>query len=128
MFRSNGSENPRINSSKVNLSGQKIWLWIFGAMFVVPEVLWGDLLKVLKISFLPIYQDVQTFTENPSIAFLVIIIEVIGISGVIYLINKAGFKNRYYLKYVFNIFLVIILLLLLLGLFFSYSISQINFL
>ena len=67
---------------------QKIWMWIFIAMFAVPEILWGGLIKIFKISFLPIYKDIQYFSDNPGVALLLIVIEIIGISGVIYLIIK----------------------------------------
>ncbi len=107
---------------------QKIWLCIFGAMFTVPEILWGDLLKIFKISLLPIYKDTQLFNDKPNLAFLIIVIEIIGISGITYLFNKSNLKNIIFLKYISNIFLVVVLLILLLSLFLSYSINQINFL
>lgn len=106
---------------------QKIWLWIFGAMFLVPEVLWGNLLKIFKISFLPVYRNVQIFTENPNIAFLVIIVEIIGVSGIIYLLSKKDLGVSIKLKYILNTLLVIILLILLMSLYLSYGVSQISF-
>ncbi|MCX6718455.1 MAG: hypothetical protein NTY81_02530 [Candidatus Staskawiczbacteria bacterium] len=106
---------------------QKIWLWIFMAMFAVPEILWGNLIKIFKISFLPIYKNIKYFTDEPMIAFLVIIIEIIGISGIIYLLNKKDAKINTILKYALDIVLVIILLVLVLSLCLSYSMSRINF-
>ena len=106
---------------------QKIWLWISGAMFLVPEILWGNLLKIFKISFLPIYKNVQIFTDNPSVAFLIIITEIIGVSGIIYLLNKKDSEVSIKFRYVSNILLVIILLILLISLYLSYGVSQINF-
>jgi len=105
---------------------QKIWLWIFIAMFAVPEILWGSLIKVFKISFLPLYKDVQYFSDNPGVAFLLIIIEIIGISGIIYLLNKKSLSVSLKLKYIFNILLIIILVILVISLFLSYGMSKIN--
>lgn len=105
---------------------QKVWLWIFGAMFVVPEVLWGNLVKVFKISLLPVYKDVQLFTDKPIIAFLVIIIEIVGLSGVIYLLNKKSLVKNVYIKYTLDLVLAAILAALLLSLFLSYVMTKIR--
>ncbi len=102
-------------------------MWIFIAMFAVPEILWGGLIKIFKISFLPIYKDIQYFSDNPGVALLLIVIEIIGISGVIYLINKKCPAINLKLKIVINIILIIILVMLVLSLFLSYGVGQINF-
>lgn len=107
---------------------QKTWLWVFGAMFVVPEALWGNIVKILKLSFLPIFRSPKFFAQNPKLAFAVIIIEAIGIIGVIYLINRSALNLSKIFKYIFNTILVIILLVLLLSLYLSYGVSQIHFL
>lgn len=105
---------------------QKIWLWIFGAMFLVPEVLWGPLVKALNFSFLPIYGNVQVFTESPMVAYLVVILEIIGVAGLIYLFNKIyrGSKLRYLLCGI----LVFILIFLIISLLFTYTISNMHLL
>jgi len=106
---------------------KKIWLWIFLAMFAIPEILWGNLIKILELPIIPAYRDVQYFSDNPSIAFLLITVEIIGVSGVIYFLNKKNVNINLKLKYIFNILLVIILVMLVASLFFSYGMSQINF-
>jgi len=105
---------------------QKTWLWIFGAMFIVPEVLWGNLIGILHMPLLPFYGNVQIFTDNPMIAYLVIIIEIIGVGGLIYLSNKQYHGTK--LNYLFNIILILVLLLLIASLFLSYAISNMNLL
>ncbi|OGZ79174.1 MAG: hypothetical protein A2358_04245 [Candidatus Staskawiczbacteria bacterium RIFOXYB1_FULL_37_44] len=105
---------------------QKIWMWIFIAMFAVPEILWGDIVKILKISFIPIYKSVQYFTDKPGIAFLVIIVEIIGISGIFYLLNKKVKKINVVLKYILDAILVIIFFALVISLYLSYAVSRIN--
>jgi hypothetical protein len=106
---------------------EKIWMWIFIAMFAVPEILWGNLIKVFGIYFFPIYKNIQFFIDTPSLAFLVIAIEIIGVSGVFYIINKKQVGLPLNLKYVFNIVLVIIFLVLLASLYLSYVATQISF-
>ena len=106
---------------------QKIWAWIFGAMFIVPEILWGNITKSLHFSFLPIYRSVQLFTDNPILAFAVIIMETFGIIGIIYLLNRGGFLIPLIVKYISNIVLGIILLLLLLSLCLTFVVTQISF-
>jgi len=106
---------------------QKIWLGLSAAMFVIPEVMWGNLIQIFKISFLPIYKDVQLFTDKPLLAFLIIILEISGTLGCIYLLNRKKYTNNIYLKYIINIILVIILLALILSLFLSFVMSQISF-
>jgi len=105
---------------------QKIWLWIFIAMFVLPEILWGNLIRILKISFLPIYRDVQYFNDTPIVAFLIIIIETIGISGIFYLFNKKDIRINISLKFFLNVLLAIIFLALIVSLYLSYAMSQIS--
>lgn len=105
---------------------QKIWAWIFGAMVVVPEVLWGNLIKALHIPVLPIYGNVQIFTSKPSLAYLVITMEIVGVIGLTYLFNR-GFRIGK-LKYLFNALLGLILLLLIISFCLSYAISNMQLL
>ena len=106
---------------------QKIWMWIFVAMFAIPEILWGNLLGILKISFLPIYKNIQIFTDKPTLAFLVIVSEVIGIFGIFYLFNRKSNVSNIWVKYVLNVLLSIIFLLLLISLYLSIVATQIRF-
>ena len=104
---------------------QKILLWIFGLMFLIPEILWGDLIKISKISFLPIFKNVQYFTDNFVLVFLVILVEIIGVSGIICILNserRLAINNI--VRYLLNALLTIILLALIISLYFSYTISR----
>ncbi len=104
---------------------QKIWMWIFIAMFAIPEILWGSIIKILNLSFLPIYKNIQVFTDKPVIAFFVIIIEIGGLSGILYLLNNGSIRVNSKIKFIINIILSVILLLLLLSLYMSYVVSRI---
>ena len=104
---------------------QKILLWIFGLMFLIPEILWGDLIKISKISFLPIFKNVQYFTDNFVLVFLVILVEIIGVSGIICILNsKRRLAINNIVRYLLNALLTIILLALIISLYFSYTISR----
>ena len=103
---------------------QKIWAWIFAAMFVVPEVLWGNIIKILNLSFLPIYKDVVLFADNPALAYLIIIAEIIGIVGLIY--TTVRHYNNSPLKYIILIVLIILLLVLIYSLLMSYTVNNIR--
>lgn len=96
-------------------------------MFMIPEILWGDIIKIFKLSFLPIYKNIQLFTDKPLLAFLVITTEITSIFGIIYLINKKNLGVANKLKYIWNVILVIILVLLLVSIYLSYAMTQINF-
>jgi hypothetical protein len=106
---------------------QKIWMWIFIAMFAAPEILWGDLIKLARIPLLPIFRNFQFFNDNPNFAYLVIVVEMVGILGVIYLLNKDHLGLKLNIRYIINVILFIILVALVLSLGFSYIISQISF-
>jgi hypothetical protein len=106
---------------------EKIWMWIFIAMFVVPEILWGNLVKIINISFLPIFKNSQFFTDNPVVAFAVIMVEIIGISATFYLLNKKYLKEKLVLKYIVDTILIVIFLALLVSLYLSYVATQISF-
>jgi len=105
---------------------QKILLAVFLAMFIVPEALFGAITKGIGLPFLPMYEDSQYFTDYPSSAMFVIFLEIIGIIGTLYVLNKkAGLSKKY--KYVFNIILWIVLVLLIVALFLIYVYSNISF-
>ena len=106
---------------------QKIWMWIFIATFALPEILWGNLIKILRVSFLPIYRNVQYFTDTPVVAFLVITIEVVSILGVFYLLNKKDEEINIILRSILNIVLVAIFLALIISLYLSYVMTQVSF-
>ena len=107
---------------------QSILMWIFILMVAIPEVLWGGIIRIFKISFIPLYNNVQMFTDHPSIAFIIIILEIVGVCGIIYIINKKNIEILKKFKYLLNTILTIVLLMLLFSLYFSYVMTKINFL
>lgn len=117
-------------NSKYMKKTQKIWLGIFLAMFIVPEVIWGALFSavasIFSISFHPIITDTQVFTDHPSLAHLIILVELVGISGLLFLNTKKNKSNKYW-KYIITTILVIILATLLFLLYLNYAISNISF-
>jgi len=119
MFRRNGTENPRINSSIVNLSGQKIWLWIFGGMFVVPEVLWSPVLTYVLPFFLgSSYKFRNSFIfsshTDPLISTLIILIQFIGVLFFTITLykNKENLRYKYIILSIFSLISLIIFLVL----------------
>jgi len=66
---------------------QKIWFWIFGAMFVVPEILWSPLVNLIYDIFQN-SNNVKTlrpnFLTNPNniyILLYIIFFQFIGVLG-----------------------------------------------
>ena len=104
---------------------QKTLLGIFLGMFVVPEIIFGPIIKILKLSYLPLYQNSQTFSDNPIYAYLIILIEIIGCIGLLYTISKINLKKI--TRYFFNILLGLITLVLLFALLISYVMAHISF-
>ena len=93
---------------------QKIWLWIFGGMFIVPEVIWSPVInliynllqnsnnaKILRPNFL-------TDTDNLYILLYVLCIQFIGILGSAIIITRGKMSFK------FKILLVLPMLVLLL--------------
>lgn len=109
---------------------QQIWLAIFLAMFLVPEVLWGSTFNAITSLFgwplHSIYFNLTTFNDYPYLAFLVIILEIISISSLWYLNLKINRQNN--LK---GLFLSVLLALIDMGLvfllFLNFAMSGISF-
>ena len=81
---------------------QKIWLWIFGAMFIVPEILWSPILTYILPFFLGSsykFRDSFIFSGYSSslITSLIIFIQFIGVLffTIILYKNKEILKYRY---------------------------------
>lgn len=105
---------------------QKIWMWIFIAMFVIPEILWSPTANFM-FSFInpPINGNYQIFRNNflfdykyEGLLKLVILIQVIGIVAflVFWYRNKDSVKSRL----VFWVVLFISLIISLVSLFVFY--------
>ena len=101
---------------------QKIWLGIFLAMFVVPEVLWGDVVGFFKLSFLPIYDGTSIwFSDHTGTSMLIILIEIVGCCGCVFILKNTRASRTY--KYILYVLFSAILVLLLMSLYFTYLLS-----
>ena len=110
---------------------QKVWLGIFLAMFIVPEVLFSFLVStifsLLGRKFYFIYQlfiKEQFFTDNPAYLFISICIEIIGLLGLLMFNIKY---NKSKAKQIYSILLVFVLICLCVIFYIGYSISNISF-
>lgn len=103
---------------------QKVWLGIFLAMFIVPEILWGNLLGLVHIK--PVYNNTQFFEDKPIYLFVIFIIEIIGVGGLIYLLKKFTPINKW-ANMIIAIILWLLLLVLVVALYEAYVITHISF-
>ena len=78
---------------------QKIWLWIFLAMFLIPEILFFTILSSIinysEKDFLTLssfFINDRFFINNPFYFFIVLIFEWIGILGLLIINIKS--KNK----------------------------------
>jgi len=97
---------------------QKIWLYIFPGMFLVPEILWSPLWNIID-SFLQNSNNIEIFRpnfltdiDNYNSLLVVLTIQVIGVLGVLILIYKT--KLKILLKSL--LFLILLLLFIVSGL------------
>lgn len=118
-------------NKKIMTKKQKVWLGIFLAMFVVPEVLWGIIFNagtsILGLSAHSVYYNLQIFDDYPSLAYLIIIIEIVAISGLLYLNFKRQEWQHKIQKVFFTIILVLLDISLLFLLFLNFTMSGISF-
>lgn len=105
---------------------QKTWLWVFSGMVIVPELVFSILpSSVINYSgkdFLTLtslFVDDRFFINNPSYFLFTLIVEIVGVIGLLVISIK-------YRKKVFITFLVAILLWLLFILFLGYVTSTIQ--
>jgi hypothetical protein len=78
---------------------QKIWLWIFIAMFAVPEILFSvtpsSIINYSGKDFLTLssfFVDGRFFINNPFYFFIILIVEIAGIVGLLVLSIKSSKK------------------------------------
>jgi len=78
---------------------QKIWLWIFGLMFVVPEILFittpALIMSIAGKSFSEISSFVinySSFLKYPLLLLLIVVVEWIGVFGLFVLSIKINKK------------------------------------
>lgn len=101
---------------------QKIWLYIFGAMFLVPEILFFNIPLAVD-AFLtnfsevriksPIYYiiDSQFFTDYPSFLIIALFIEWLGVLFLTILLAKLGKKSLAIIFGIISLFILFILYL-----------------
>lgn len=106
---------------------QKTWLWIFGAMFVVPEVLFAIIPATLLNYFTgdnflklhSVFIDNYFFIDNWYYAFTILIIELVGAFGLMVISIKSKKKT-------FTVLFGLILLWLIFIIFIGYLFNKIS--
>ena len=111
---------------------QKIWLGVFLAMFIVPEVIFSFLISSLaslfSFGFSPLYKafiNPQFFIDHPGYLYIFLLIEWFGVLGLLILNAKHNFGKYRTLG---TVALSILLVLLIIIFYIGYAISNINFL
>lgn len=109
---------------------QKILLGFLFAMFIIPEILWGPLFNAAASMIgLPLhsaYYNLPFFNDYPYAAFLIIIFEIISVSGLWYLYLKLNQHSN--VKRIFlSVLLAAIDISLVLLFFLNFAVSEINF-
>jgi hypothetical protein len=104
---------------------QKIWLGIFLAMFVVPEIFLGGLLSTF-FNLKTVFNPSILFDSFPFFGNLMFFIEIFGIVGLLFLNTKYAHKNKV-IKYIIGTVLLLILGSLLLIAYAYYSFSRVSF-
>jgi len=109
---------------------QKIWLWIFIAMFAIPEILWSPVINFIYI-FVKNSDPAQLFRVNflteagPSFLYrAIVLVQLIGICGFLFIIVKN--TKNIFKKWQYYILLVLGLILVLLTFFVFYLITFLN--
>lgn len=105
---------------------QKIWMWIFLAMFLIPEILFSILPSSIVnytgkdfLTLSSIFVNSRFFINNPLYFFVALVIELISILGLLII----SIKNN---KKIFIILFGTILLWLLFVFFLAYVSNSIN--
>jgi hypothetical protein len=105
---------------------QKIWLGIFGAMFLIPEILFSIIFSSIVnysgkdfLTLSSLFVDSRFFINNSGLFFLNLVVELVGIMGLL-IIN---IKNK---KILFSIILLVIFLWLIFISFLGYISSSIS--
>lgn len=97
---------------------QKIWLWVFLAMFMIPEMLFSFVISVIELfglDFNPLYTlfiNQQFFIDSPIYLFIFNIIELIGVLGMLIISIKL---NRKIISVILGIVLVWLIFVIFLG-------------
>jgi len=106
---------------------QKIWLAVFLAMFLVPEILWSPISSFYVSFFLPISGNFLQLLnlipnpESPNIQKLILIIQFIGLLLTLLIINKKDYIKNKVVKWFSKFILSILIILVFYLLFFIFS-------
>jgi len=105
---------------------QKIWLWIFGAMFLIPEIIFSTTLSSIInysgkdfLTLSSLFVDGRFFINNPAFFYTVLLIEIIAIVGLLILSIKSS-------KKIVSVIPLIILMWLIFVFFLGYISDSIN--
>lgn len=105
---------------------QKIWLWIFLAMFILPELLWSPILNIAD-SVLQNNNNSTIFRpnflmnlNNTNLLLFVLIIQIVGILGTIVFTIKLKFSKALKVFLLLILLLILIIVILITSLLFSF--------
>ncbi|MEK7161226.1 MAG: hypothetical protein AAB729_00865 [Patescibacteria group bacterium] len=97
---------------------QKVWLGVFLAMFLVPEILWGPTLGLISLYsesfFIPIFKNSQFVGNHVAIMNLILISELVATIG-IGVINFKYCKSNKIIKTTFGIVIILLVAYLMLA-------------
>jgi len=110
---------------------QKIWMWIFVAMFAIPEILWSPVLnfyyEFLQSSWTsnvhPIRYNFLQNSDNLNYLKLVVFLQLVGLLGVLFFTLKNKNNKNKILRYLFITLLSVLILLTGFFLYFAMSFS-----
>ena len=107
---------------------QKVWLWIFGAMFLIPEILFSGIASLIALLFgkelgslYSIGINKNIFPDSSLVLILGIAVEFIGALGLFIF----SFKNKKFIL-TFLMGVVLVILFILFAYIFSVSNMQIG--
>ena len=103
---------------------QKIWLWVFLVMFIVPEATWGPVLGGINFFIHTKFRPIILNSGSGLLSYAILLIEFVGAIGLLRLNNKRNNKGQFLLQ-LFNIALILILLVLSFVLYISLSFNGI---
>ena len=116
-------------SSSNNQAGKKIWMWIFMAMFIIPEILWSPVLNFLytfwKGGNIPVIfrNNLLISSDYRWLAILVIFVQCIGL--LLSLVSVLKIRIKIFAKIIlFLLFLILFILSLLVFIFLFATINM----
>jgi hypothetical protein len=110
---------------------QKIWMWIFIAMFAVPEILWSPVMNFYyQLSQTggsggthPLRYNFLQYSDNLSYLKFVIFVQLLGLIGALIIALKNKNSKNKILRYLFILLLSLFVLIVGFVLYFALSFS-----